>query len=104
MVDAPQEEVFKKATKLIEHLELASSQKAYLFQKQEQQLQELNRKMLEVHESLEQYESSKVKVEEKLEEFAEVSVHLEEFNESIHNFGDKMTDFKLKLLISKIKY
>lgn len=104
MVDAPQEEVFKKATKLIEHLELASSQKAYLFQKQEQQLQELNRKMLKVHESLEQYESSKVKVEEKLEEFAEVSVHLEEFNESIHNFGDKMTDFKLKLLISKIKY
>lgn len=96
MVDAPAEEVFKKATKLIEHLELASSQKAYLFQKQEQQLQDLNKKMLEVHESLNQYENSKVRIEEKLDEFAEVSEHLDAFNESIHNFGEKVSNFDSK--------
>lgn len=96
MEAAPAEEVFKKATKLIEHLELASSQKAYLFQKQEQQLQELNKKMLDVHESLEQYENSKVRIEQKLEDFAEISEHLDSFNESIHNFENKMSDFESK--------
>lgn len=86
-------EILQKATKLIEHLELANSQKTYLFQKQEKQLKELSKKMKAVNESLNQYEASKKEVEGRLEEFTEIVGHFDELNESIHNVEKKVIKF-----------
>lgn len=90
--DAPNEEVLLKAIKLIEHLELASSQKTYLFQQQELQLKELSKKIDDVNNSLVQYSESKIQIEQRLDNFAEASKNLEGVREQVNQFKE---DFKM---------
>jgi hypothetical protein len=96
MTAAPKEEVFLKALKLLEHLELASSQKAYLFQQQEVQLKELSSKVEDVNRSIKQYEDSKTEIEQSLKDFEKVSMDFENFNMQFESFKSDFSNTEKK--------
>lgn len=94
--DAPNEVVLLKAIKLVEHLELASSQKTYLFQQQEMQLNDLTKKIEDVNDSLEQYSNSKIQIEQGLNSFAQTSESLDALNSQVVDFKNDFTVVKDK--------
>lgn len=86
MKDVPNELVFQKAIKLLEHLELANSQKAYLFNKQEQKLTEISNSLKDLNAVLIQYNKSKSEIESKLKDFEIVSKQISSLSKEMEKF------------------
>lgn len=80
------DDLYIKAIKLLEHLELANSQKAHLYKKQEQKLNNLNSSLLEFE----------IEIKEKSDEFKAVKDEISSYNKYLDEYEGKINSFEDK--------
>lgn len=91
------ENLYIKFTKFYEHLDLASSQKAFLYIEQQQQLSQLVEKMNQVREIVKSYDEKKESLEAGIKEFETVKTKFEELSTNVEQFNPKIKKYGLEL-------
>lgn len=87
-------ELFKKAVRLLEHMDLAVAQKSYLFRRQEYKIAEFDKELCSIEGALSKFEVTTKQIRNNLVEFENIKKSYYKLEQDIDELGEKLHSFE----------